>query len=200
MIKKSPSVVLLAGPNGAGKTTVAPILLKGTLGVAEFVNADWIAKGLSAFDPDKAALAAGRAMIARIRELARQQVSFAFETTLASRSFAPWIEELKTKGYRFHLVFLWLPSADIAVERVKDRVLLGGHDVPEETIRRRYLRGLFNFYNLYQPLAASWRFYDNSHGSKPVLIARGQNGIQHVYNRHLWLQLRQGFWHETKES
>jgi predicted ABC-type ATPase len=101
-----PSIVILAGPNGAGKSTVAPDLLQGTLAVSEFVNADVIASGLSAFDPDSAAITAGRVMLARIRELAEQRSSFAFETTLASRTFAPWLRELRTSGYAVHLFFL----------------------------------------------------------------------------------------------
>jgi predicted ABC-type ATPase len=125
-----PSVVILAGPNGAGKSTVAPALLHGALAVNEFVNADVIASGLSAFDPESAAIAAGRVMLSRIRELASQRVNFAFETTLASRSFAPWLRQLATSGYAVHLVYLWLPSADFAVERVAERVRAGGHNVP----------------------------------------------------------------------
>ena len=101
-----PSVVVLAGPNGAGKSTAAPALLQGALGVTEFVNADAIARGLSAFDAERAALPAGRVMLRRLRDLARQRVSFAFETTLASRSFAPWLAELKRDGYSIHIVFL----------------------------------------------------------------------------------------------
>jgi len=197
MAKNSPSVVILAGANGAGKTTAAPLLLKGTLGVKEFVNADVIAQGLSGFAPERAAMAAGRAMLARIRELARQRASFAFETTLASRSFAPWIEDLKGRGYQFHLVFLWLPSADFAVERVRDRVRLGGHDVPEETIRRRYNRGLWNFFALYQPLATTWRMYDNSRWMRPKLIASGRNSISEtVCDRRLWRRIKRGIGYE----
>jgi predicted ABC-type ATPase len=122
-----PSVVVLAGPNGAGKSTTAPALLQGALGVTEFVNADDIARGLSAFNVEGAALAAGRVMLARLRELARQRISFAFETTLASRSFAGWLADLKRNGYSVHIVFLWLPSAEFAVLRVADRVRMGGH-------------------------------------------------------------------------
>ncbi|MFI5382036.1 MAG: zeta toxin family protein [Tepidisphaerales bacterium] len=198
MAKNSPSVVILAGPNGAGKTTAAPLLLKGTLGVKEFVNADLIAQGLSGFAPERAAMAAGRAMLARIRELARQRASFAFETTLASRSFAAWIESLiDQRGYQFHLVFLWLPTADFAVARVCDRVRLGGHDVPEETIRRRYDRGLWNFFSLYQPLATTWRMYDNSRWLKPKLIVSGRNSISEiVYDRQLWRRVKRGIGYE----
>ena len=133
-----PSVVILAGPNGAGKSTAAPALLEGTLAVNEFVNADVMARDLSADDPDSAAIAAGRVMLTRLSELAGGRGSFAFETTLASRTFAPWLRDLRASGYDVQLVFLWLPSADFAIERVADRVRSGGHNVPEETIRRRY--------------------------------------------------------------
>ena len=143
-----PSVVVLAGPNGAGKSTAAPALLQGTLGVTEFVNADDIARGLSAFNAERAALPAGRVMLARLHELARRRMSFAFETTLASRSFAPWLTGLKRDGYSIHMLFLWLPSADFALDRVADRVRMGGHSVPAETVRRRYRAGIRNFFNL----------------------------------------------------
>ena len=161
------SVVILAGPIAAGKSTVAPALLYGALAVNEFVNADVIARGLSAFDPESAAIAAGRVMLARLRELADQRVSFAFETTLASRSFAPWLRDLRASGYEIHFLFLWLPSADFALDRVAGRVRAGGHDVPAETVRRRYRAGLRNFFSLYEPLASTtWAVYDSS-GPRP---------------------------------
>jgi len=181
-----PSVVILAGPNGAGKSTVAPALLRGALAVNEFVNADVIASGLSAFDPDSAAIAAGRVMLARIRELASQRVNFAFETTLASRSFAPWLRQLVTSGYSAHLVFLWLPSADFAVDRVAERVRTGGHNVPPETVRRRYAAGLRNFFQLYQPLVSGWVLYDSS-GPVPRPVAEGlASHPPTVYDRDVW--------------
>ena len=105
--------------------------------MSEFVDADVIARGISAFDPERAAFAAGRVMLARVRALAGQRVSFGFETTLASRSFAPWIATLKRAGYEVHLVFLALPAAEVAVRRVAERVRMGGHSVPETTVRRR---------------------------------------------------------------
>ena len=172
--REHPAVIVLAGPNGAGKSTSAPELLKGTLAVTEFVNPDLIAQGLSAFAPDQTALAAGRIMLRRLRELAGQRATFAFETTLASRSFAPWLAKLRTSGYRIHIIFLWLPSADLAVERVAGRVRLGGHNVPEAHIRRRYTAGLRNFFELYKPISTTWRVYDNSAASRPHLIARGK--------------------------
>jgi predicted ABC-type ATPase len=169
-----PIVVALAGPNGAGKSTAGPVLLRDTLGIREFVNADVIARGLSAFAPERAAMPAGRAMIARVRDLARQKAGFAFETTLAGRAYAPWIRQLVRTGYEFHLIFLWLPSAEFAVKRVADRVRLGGHGVPDPVVRRLYLTGLANFFSLYRPLATTWRVYDNSSISMPRIVAWGR--------------------------
>jgi predicted ABC-type ATPase len=167
-----PHLVMLAGPNGAGKSTAAPALLAGTLELTEFVNADVIARGLSAFRPEDVAVEAGRIMLERLRFLAALQASFAFETTLASRSFAPWIADLRLKNYVFHLIFLYLPSPEAAIARVAERVRAGGHDVPVETIRRRYSAGLRNFFHLYRPLTDWWRFYENTNSSGPQLIAK----------------------------
>ena len=188
-----PSVVILAGPNGAGKSTAASALLEGTLAVNEFVNADVIAHNISSGDPDGAAIAAGRVMLARLRELAGQRVSFAFETTLASRTFAPWLRDLRASGYDVQLVFLWLPSADFAVERVADRVRSGGHNVPEQTVRRRYLTGLRNFFSLYEPIASAWRLYDGS-DLVPRPIAEGlETQPPKVYDETAWGDIkRQG--------
>jgi predicted ABC-type ATPase len=181
-----PSVVVIGGPNGAGKSTIAPRVLQGTLAVSEFVNADVIARGLSAFNPEGAALAAGRIMLERLRELAAQRSSFAFETTLASRSFAPWIRDLIATGYEFHLVYVWIASPDLSVERIAGRVRLGGHHVPEEVARRRYAGGLRNFFDLYRPLAATWRLYDNN-GRDLCLIASGdRGGVVTVHDAATW--------------
>lgn len=181
-----PSVVILAGPNGAGKSTAAPALLHGTLAVNEFVNADVIARSLSAADPDSAAIAAGRLMLTRLHDLAERRISFAFETTLASRTFAPWLRELAASGYAVHLFFLWLPSADFAVQRVADRVRAGGHNVPEDTVRRRYRTGLRNFSRLYEPIASTWRLYDAS-GPEPRLVAnRLEAQPLRVYDEAVW--------------
>jgi predicted ABC-type ATPase len=169
----APVVVMVAGPNGAGKSSIAPRLLAQTLNVIEYVNADVIARGISGFNPDGAALSAGRIMLARIDELAVERTSFAFETTGASRGFEPRIHQLQAAGYRFLLAFVWVRSADTAVQRVAKRVLLGGHKIPEETIRRRYRRGLINFFDLYRPIADEWRFYDNSGVGSAILVAEG---------------------------
>lgn len=169
----SPHVIVIAGPNGAGKTTLAPFLLRDKLGVLEYVNADPIALGLSGFDPRSVALQSGRVMLNRLHDLAEQRKTFAFETTLAARSYLQWIERLRTNGYNFQLMFLWLRSADLAVERVRGRVRAGGHDVAEDVIRRRYAAGLRSFWDLYQPLADAWSVYDNSNSIESMPIASG---------------------------
>lgn len=185
-----PRIVVLAGPNGAGKSTSAQKLLRGALGVEEFVNADVIAQGLSGFSPERVAMAAGRIMRRRLGELATSRASFAFETTLASRSFAPWLAQLHADGYHVHLIFLWLPSADVAIERVADRVRRGGHDVPTATIRRRYQRGLLKFFQLYRPVANSWQFVDNSHSQHVRVIATGKaDRTEVVREADLWKQV-----------
>lgn len=173
---RTPFVVVIGGPNGAGKSTTAPRLLQGALTVNEFVNADTIARGLSAFRPDAAALAAGRAMLMRLKSLAQAREDFAFETTLASRTFAPWLKSLRESGYRVHLAFLSVPNAELAVARVAERVRLGGHSVPEDVIRRRFVAGLRNFFALYQDIADTWQMFDNSEVSGPRLIASGSAG------------------------
>ena len=187
MTDQPPKVVVLAGPNGAGKSTLAARLLLGALKVDEFVNADTIALGISAFAPERVALQAGRVMLRRIKELAAARADFAFETTLATRSYAPWLKKLQAGGYEFHLLFLWLPSAEMAVARVADRVCAGGHDVPEPTIRRRYDAGLANLRALYLPLANSWKLLDNTHFHRPRLVAaRLGEGLAEIYLESEW--------------
>jgi len=186
MSEPRPNVVILAGPNGAGKSTAATTLLHGAFGVDEFVNADVIARGLSAFDPERVAIAAGRIMLARLDELAAQRADFAFETTLATRSLATWVRNLKTSGYDVHLFFLWLSSADLAVERVLQRVEAGGHFVPDEVVRRRYSAGIRNFFNLYRPLTTTWVLF-NSSGPVLVRVAEGlASETVGVYDNHIW--------------
>lgn len=169
----TPHTIVLAGPNGAGKSSSAPLLLRDMFAVDEFVNADVIAQGLSAFAPERVALEAGKAMLRRVRELAAKRADFAFETTLASRSFAPWLAGLRGSGYRVHLMFLALPDVETAIERVAGRVRLGGHAVPEEVIRRRFAAGLRNLFHLYMPVVNSWKIFDNSNFERPLLVAKG---------------------------
>ncbi len=184
-----PHVVVVAGANGAGKSTSAPALLRDTLEVTEFVNADTIATGLSAFRPQSVAMAAGRIMLTRMRALAAARENFAFETTLASRSFAPWLLQLRQEGYRVHILFFWLRSAELAVSRVAERVRLGGHDVLAFVVRRRYRAGLRNFFNLYLPLADSWQMLDNSGPSKPRLVATGNDQL-FVHDTETWQRIQ----------
>lgn len=190
MAPPRPLIVVIAGPNGAGKSTTAPRLLQGALAVNEFVNADPIAQGLSHFMPESVAFAAGRVMLGRLKDLARDHADFAFETTLASRSFAPWLEQLRKSSYRIHLAFLSLPSPELAVARVAVRVQQGGHDVPEQVIRRRFKAGLSNFFTLYQPLVDSWQVFDNSDSKGPNFIASGRDTEQlEILNQRAWHHL-----------
>jgi predicted ABC-type ATPase len=145
-----------------------------------------IAKGLSSFQPESVAFDAGRIMLQRLHHLTAQRADVAFETTLASRTFASWIKTLTPTGYRFCLLFFWRPSADMAVARVRRRVMEGGHHVPEDVIRRRYEAGLKNFFRIYRPLAASWRFYDNAIPGGRRLIASGDLDQATVVDPELW--------------
>lgn len=161
---KPPAVAVLAGINGAGKTTASRHILTEALKIPVFVNADTIARGLNAFDVESEAVKAGRIMLDHLRDLAARRKSFAFETTLSARTYAPWLGELRQAGYVVHLFYYWLRSPDLAIRRVADRVRAGGHHVPDDTIRRRYSRGVRNFLELYRPVVTTWQVYDNSDG------------------------------------
>lgn len=166
--------VIIAGPNGAGKTTFAQSYLPVALGLRRFINADLIALGLSPFDPEREAVRAGKLMLAEIAACVREGASFAVETTLSARLYARLIPEWKSVGYRVQMVFLSLPSAEMAVARVQTRVRAGGHAVPEATVRRRFATGQDLFEKLYKPLADEWFLYDNA-GSIPVLREHREN-------------------------
>ena len=184
-----PSIVVLGGPNGAGKSTAAPSLLRGALRVDEFVNADTLAQGLSAFRPEAAAVEAARVMLTRFGELARARRSFACESTLASLTLARHLIEWRSMGYRVHVVYLWLPSVELALARVKLRVEGGGHSVPAATVRRRFERGRVNFFHRYVPIADRWRLYDAASDDGPRLIATGQRANRRrILMRDLWEQ------------
>ncbi len=190
MTEASPQIIVIAGPNGAGKSTLAPFLLRDTFGLMEYINADTIAQGLSAFAPESVAFEAGRVMLRRLHDLAKQRGSFAFETTLASRFYAPWIAGLRQRGYGFNLMFLWLRSSELAVQRVRGRVRMGGHNVPESVIRRRYIKGVRNFFDLYQALADSWGVYDNSSPGEPKFVAKGSgSSVTEIFIEDTWQQL-----------
>lgn len=167
----SPQMVIMAGPNGSGKSTCAELLLSDQF---TFINADVIAQEISGDQSTTADLRAGRILIARMEELQSRRQDFAVETTLSTRKLEERIVKLQELGYETHMLFLWLPSDDLAVQRVAARVRAGGHDVPEETIRRRFQRGLKLFFNNYMGMVDTWRMYDNSRIADPQLIAWGR--------------------------
>ncbi|HEV3005617.1 MAG TPA: zeta toxin family protein [Pirellulales bacterium] len=187
----NPTAIVLAGINGAGKTTASRWLLAKTLKVTTFVNADVIAQGLSGFDPDAAAIRAGRVMLEQLHALAAQRADFAFETTLAARSHAGWFDSLRESGYQVHLFYLWLESVEIAIARVAARVNAGGHHVADATIRRRFGRSLRNLFELYMPVVTGWNVYDNSAEGRPRLVAKGKRGRPEVvFDPELWSTIR----------
>lgn len=164
-----PTLYIIAGCNGAGKTTASYSVLPELLGCREFVNADEIAKGLSPFNQESVALEAGKLMLQRIDLLLGLGKTFALETTLATRSYAALVKRAKENGYQVVLLFFWLSSPEMAIERVAKRVSEGGHNIPTETIIRRYWIGLDNFFNIFAPIVDSWMFLDNV--DKTVILA-----------------------------
>ncbi len=157
-----PRLYIISGCNGAGKTTASYSLLPEMLDCKEFVNSDEFAKGLSPFDPSKASIQASRYMLLKIRYLLKKGKDFAIETTLATRTLLKIAKTAQAAGYSVTLLYFWLNSPDLAVERVSARVAAGGHSIPEETIRRRYHTGIYYFFNLYAPICQRWILADNS--------------------------------------
>jgi predicted ABC-type ATPase len=185
------NVVVVGGPNGAGKTSWAAKHLSRTLNIREFVNADEIARGLSPFDPDSNSVVAGRMMLDRLDALVRGEDSFAFETTCASHRHPRFLKKCRTLGYQITLIFLWLPSADIAIGRVARRIAQGGHRIPDEVVVRRYSAGLRMMRHLYLPLADFAFIYDNS-DDIGVLIAERQGGAPlTIYDGDRWNQIEE---------
>jgi predicted ABC-type ATPase len=171
-LEQVPRIVIIAGPNGAGKTTFAREFLPNEANCLNFVNADLIAAGLSPFAPELAAFKAGRIMLETIAGHVTRSESFAFETTLSGLTYAQMIPSWQATGYAVKLIFLSLPNAEMAVQRVAARVVQGGHNIPEATIRRRFSGGIKNI-DRYKLLVNSWQLYDNS-GMPPVLLAEGE--------------------------
>ena len=189
-----PLCVVIAGPNGAGKSTAAPFLLRDALEVKEFVNADTIAAGLAGYEPNRAAIQAGRLMLGRLDSLATSRESFAFETTLATRSFLPFLRRLQADGYTVGLLFFWLPSEDHALARVRVRVAEGGHDIPERVVRRRFGPGIRNFLRSYAPLVDFWALYDAGRNPPTPIASHDPGGPGVVaHEPALWESIRRPF-------
>lgn len=183
-----PNLYIIAGPNGAGKTTAAKTILPETLGVIEFVNADEIAKGISPFNPEGVAFEAGRIMLKRIEQLINEKKDLAFETTLSAVTYLPLISSVQQQGYTVTLIFFWLNSVEIAKERVAQRVLRGGHNIPQEVIERRYDRGIKNLFR-YMEIVNNWYIYDNTAGEYEP-ISKNTEGSLNIYNFDTWERIK----------
>jgi predicted ABC-type ATPase len=179
-------VVIIGGPNGAGKTTAARRLVPRGLNIREFVNADEIARGLSPYNAEHAAVAAGRLMIERMRALVSSGESFAFETTCAGRAYLPWLRDCKAHGWRVLLLFLWLPTPEAAIERVARRVRAGGHAIPNDVVVRRWKAGLANMRHLYLPLSDGAQIHDNSDGTRILIAERTPDAPLMVHDAARW--------------
>ncbi len=179
---KNKKLYIIAGCNGAGKTTASFTILPEILNCKEFVNADEIAKGLSPFQPEKVSFEAGRIMLNRINELLLGNENFAFETTLATKSYKNKIIEAKEKGFQVTLLFFWLQNVKLAKERVKIRVSEGGHNIQPEVIERRYSRGIKNLFEIYLPIVDGALLFDNSEGRHEFLAEKQIDGLLNLIN------------------
>jgi predicted ABC-type ATPase len=182
-------IFILGGPNGAGKTTAARVLLPSKLRAHTYINADEIARRVDPYNPDGVALAAGRIMLQRIRELIAKEASFAFETTCAGRIYLRLLENCKLNGWRISLIYLWIPSPEYALARVERRVRQGGHAIPEDVIRRRYKMGLFNMRHLYLPLADDATIYDNRDSALKLIARREAPYSLQVWDGEIWASI-----------
>ena len=183
---RRPQLYIIAGPNGSGKTTFARKFLPDYAKCLEFVNVDLIAGGLSPFDPERAALRAGRIMLEQIHSLGNRCLDFGFETTLSGKSYLRLLIELKQrKGYDIHLFFLWISSVELALQRIELRVQQGGHDIPEAVVRRRFNKGISNFFHFYRPVVDRWIIFNNS-GDVPEVIAFEESGKPEIVDPDLF--------------
>ena len=178
----SKQLYIIAGCNGAGKTTASFTILPEVLNCKEFINADEIAKGLSPFQPESVAMQAGRIMLARMDELLQKGETFAFETTLATKSYKQKIEWAQANGYEVTLLFFWLDSPNMAKKRVAQRVAEGGHSIPSETIERRYHNGIANLFAIYIDMVDICYIFDNSEGRKELIAQKERHKDIVIYN------------------
>ena len=185
-----PNLYVISGCNGAGKTTASYTVLPEILDCEEFINADEIARGLSPFNPDKAAIEAGRIMLSKIDEFINKKVDFAFETTLSSKSYLHTINEAKAHGYEVTLLFFWLDSVELAIERVKTRVAEGGHDIPEKVIRRRYYAGIKYLFDLYMPVCDYWMITNNSNPNLELIAEGNYETVTKIENNRIFEQMK----------
>lgn len=183
---------IIAGCNGAGKTTASYTILPEILDCKEFVNADEIAKGISPFQPEKAGIESGRLMLKRIKKLLESGESFAFETTLSTRSYVQLIDRAKQLDYQVTCLFFWLDSEELAISRVETRVKEGGHHIPDDVIRRRYKSGLKNFFSLFLSKVDNWLFVNNS-GDNYEIIAEGALSEETINNVEQWEKLKRNY-------
>ena len=186
-----PRLYIISGCNGAGKTTASYTMLPEMLECSEFVNSDEFAKGLSPFKPEKASIQASRYMITKIRYLLKKQKDFAVETTLATRTLLKTVRMAQNAGYTVTLMYFWLNSPELAIERVRARVEAGGHDIPEETVRRRYQVGIDYFFHYYSPICERWILADNSQIPFRVIAEGSKSEILTIKDEETFKKIRE---------
>lgn len=184
------NIYIISGCNGAGKTTASYTVLPEILDCREFVNADEIARGLSPFNPGGVAIEAGKLMLSRINELLERNATFAVETTLATRSYTNLVRRAHRQGYRVSMLYFWLSSPELAMQRVAERVSKGGHDIPVSTIRRRYTAGINNLFKLFIPAVDYWAIFDNSEPPRRKVAVGGSNARTEIFDQKLYEMIR----------
>ncbi len=184
------NLYIISGCNGAGKTTASYTVLPEVLHCKEFVNADEIARGLSPFNPQSMAIEAGRLMLQRIELLLNLNSTFSIETTLATKSYTNLIKRAHAQGYSVFVLFFWLRTPELAIQRVAERVRHGGHDIPEDVIRRRYEAGINNLFNIFMPEVDYWGLYDNSENPRVQIACGGRNADTIIYEETRFNQIR----------